>query len=240
MQKWQYEVLAGLHEASDEHQAFSHMVKACEALEFEYCSYVWRLPYPLALPKTLMLSNYPSAWRLRYAREQYALIDPTIKLGLRTDQPQVWDSKAPTSLFEFWEEVAGAGIRAGWAKSHLRSAENAGMLTLARSDTRLGANELQARQEEMEWLCGVCNVWLPALFHKRYRREQAPCLTERELEVLRWAADGKSAGDIAQVLAISKNTVDFHIKNAVSKLGTANRTAAVARAAMLGLLAPSA
>ena len=61
-------------------------------------------------------------------------------------------------------------------------------------------------------------------------------LTSREVEVLKWTADGKSAQDIADILALSKNTVDFHIKNAVTKMQAANKTAAVVRAAMLGYL----
>jgi LuxR family transcriptional regulator len=35
---------------------------------------------------------------------------------------------------------------------------------------------------------------------------------------------------------ISKHVVDFHLKNAIQKLQSSNKTAAVARAAALGLL----
>ena len=35
---------------------------------------------------------------------------------------------------------------------------------------------------------------------------------------------------------ISENTINFHMKNAITKLGAANKTAAVVRAAMRGLL----
>lgn len=61
-------------------------------------------------------------------------------------------------------------------------------------------------------------------------------LTEREIEVLRWTADGKTSADISAILTISDNTVNFHIKNAVAKLGVANKTAAVVKAALLGYL----
>jgi DNA-binding CsgD family transcriptional regulator len=53
-------------------------------------------------------------------------------------------------------------------------------------------------------------------------------LTLREREVLWWAAQGKSAVDIAAILAITKRTVDEHIQNAGRRLGAANRTQAVA------------
>ena len=61
-------------------------------------------------------------------------------------------------------------------------------------------------------------------------------LTGRETEVLKWTADGKTAGEISDVLGLSENTIAFHMKNAINKLGAANKTAAVIQAAMLGLL----
>ena len=54
--------------------------------------------------------------------------------------------------------------------------------------------------------------------------------------MLKWTADGKTSSDIAQILAISVDTVNFHVRNATAKLGAANKTAAVVRAAMLGWL----
>jgi len=60
-------------------------------------------------------------------------------------------------------------------------------------------------------------------------------LTLREIEILKWAAIGKTSKDMSSILQISINTVNFHIKNAVLKLETSNKTAAVARAITLGL-----
>jgi DNA-binding CsgD family transcriptional regulator len=53
-------------------------------------------------------------------------------------------------------------------------------------------------------------------------------LTPRELDVLTWAAQGKSAWEIGVILGIAKRTVDEHIHTAMRKLGAANRTQAVA------------
>ena len=61
-------------------------------------------------------------------------------------------------------------------------------------------------------------------------------LSEREIEVLKWTADGKSAQDIAEILLLSKNTVDFHIKNSIRKLNVPNKTAAVVRAVLMGMI----
>jgi LuxR family quorum sensing-dependent transcriptional regulator len=53
-------------------------------------------------------------------------------------------------------------------------------------------------------------------------------LTEREREVLRWVAAGKSAWEIGEILCIAKRTVDEHTQTAARKLGAVSRTQAVA------------
>jgi len=84
--------------------------------------------------------------------------------------------------------------------------------------------------------------WLVQMTHMAFSRlvqGQAAArslgLTERELEVMKWTADGKSAQDVADILLVSRHTVEFHIKNSVAKLQAPNKTAAVVRAALLGL-----
>jgi DNA-binding NarL/FixJ family response regulator len=62
-------------------------------------------------------------------------------------------------------------------------------------------------------------------------------LSQREVEVLRLLATGKSNRDIADTLCISLNTVATHVRNILTKTGTANRTEAAAYALRSGLLA---
>jgi DNA-binding NarL/FixJ family response regulator len=61
-------------------------------------------------------------------------------------------------------------------------------------------------------------------------------LTSRELDVLRLIRDGHRNKQIADRLAISENTVNFHIKNLVDKLQANDRTHAVTIALRRGLL----
>jgi len=55
------------------------------------------------------------------------------------------------------------------------------------------------------------------------RPEQAPVLTDRETEVLRYVAKGMSAKQIARKLTLSHRTVENHVQSTLRKLQLGNR-----------------
>jgi LuxR family maltose regulon positive regulatory protein len=61
-------------------------------------------------------------------------------------------------------------------------------------------------------------------------------LSERELEVLQFIAEGLTNREIAARLFLSVNTVKVHSRNIYGKLGAHNRTEAAAKAQALGIL----
>jgi DNA-binding CsgD family transcriptional regulator len=69
--------------------------------------------------------------------------------------------------------------------------------------------------------------------------EGAAGLTPRELEVLRLVAAGRSNGQIAETLFISRKTASVHVSNILAKLGVHSRTEAAAAAHRLGLDDPA-
>ena len=60
-------------------------------------------------------------------------------------------------------------------------------------------------------------------------REEAACLTTREVEVLELVAEGRTNAEIAATLWLSPGTVRIHLQHIYEKLDVPNRTAAVAR-----------
>lgn len=62
-------------------------------------------------------------------------------------------------------------------------------------------------------------------------------LSDRELEVLRLIAEGRSNADIAEKLVISEKTVKGHVSNILSKLHMLDRTQAAVYAWQQGLMA---
>jgi DNA-binding CsgD family transcriptional regulator len=63
-----------------------------------------------------------------------------------------------------------------------------------------------------------------------------PRLTEREIEILKWTAEGKSAWAVGQILNISEHNVKYHIKRILMKLAVGSKHQAAARAKALGLI----
>jgi DNA-binding CsgD family transcriptional regulator len=51
-------------------------------------------------------------------------------------------------------------------------------------------------------------------------------LTDREVEVLTWVADGKTNAEIGLILGTSKRTVQKHLEHIFEKLGVETHTAA--------------
>lgn len=109
------------------------------------------------------------------------------------------------------------------------------MLTLARSHEPLSAAEVSARGAQVQWLSDAAHQHLSEALWPSERR-LCPALTARELDVLRWTADGKTSDEVAILLGVSPNTVNYHVKNAIRKLRVANKAAAVACLVRLRLL----
>jgi DNA-binding CsgD family transcriptional regulator len=61
-------------------------------------------------------------------------------------------------------------------------------------------------------------------------------LSDREVEILRWVAQGKSNGMIAEILGIAPGTVDTYLRRLFEKLEVSDRTAAAVKGMGLGLL----
>ena len=76
----------------------------------------------------------------------------------------------------------------------------------------------------------------PEVAARLVERIGAPALTEREIDVLRLMAHGRSNKEIGAELHISEGTVKFHVNNILGKLGVADRTQAVTSALQRGII----
>jgi LuxR family maltose regulon positive regulatory protein len=110
-------------------------------------------------------------------------------------------------------------------------------LSAARNDQRASARDI-----DPGYLAGLLRACGQAAAAPSSRRAAAALasmaepLTDREAEVLRLLAAGRSNQRIAHELMVALDTVKKHVTHVLGKLGAANRTEAVARARQLGLI----
>ena len=69
------------------------------------------------------------------------------------------------------------------------------------------------------------------------RARTSQMLSERQLEVLSWAAEGKTDYEIAEILGLSNHTIDKYMRQIKEALGAVSRTAAIVAAMRGGLIA---
>ncbi|MDE2077546.1 MAG: autoinducer binding domain-containing protein [Burkholderiales bacterium] len=235
---WGEDLLSLLEENLDLASIFTRIESAAKSLDFEYCAYGMREAWPLTRPNIYLFNNYPTVWQTRYQKANYLTIDPTVQHCSQSQKPLLWQDDVFASHNEFWQDAQAAGLRVGWAQSSLDVQGGGCMLTLSRSRENLSRQELDAKLTRMRWLVNITHQCVKRAIVPSYKTTVASAtLTPREIEVLKWTADGKTSNDISEILVISTDTVNFHVKNAVCKLAVPNKTAAVVRAYMLGLLA---
>ena len=102
---------------------------------------------------------------------------------------------------------------------------------------RLGADDYVTKPIDFEVLDTILAARLAGVARTGLLPNLAK-LNDREVEVLTWVARGKTSAEIAQIVGLTKRTVDFHIDNARTKLGAATRTEAVIKANSGRLIEP--
>ena len=102
---------------------------------------------------------------------------------------------------------------------------------------RLGADDYVTKPIDFDMLEMVINARLAGVARNEMWPKLA-MLNDREVEALTWVARGKTSAQIADLIGLSKRTVDFHLDNARIKLDAATRTQAAIKAAVGKLIEP--
>lgn len=100
---------------------------------------------------------------------------------------------------------------------------------------RLGADDYVTKPIDFEMLVEI----IKARLNRGGQTRPPPpkvVLTDREVEALTWSAQGKSSGDIGVLMNVSERTVNFHIANAMRKLGVTTRIQAAVKASIAGMI----
>jgi DNA-binding CsgD family transcriptional regulator len=134
------------------------------------------------------------------------------------------------------EAESDAQWRRAWRARGLQTVVRVsfGLPAERRIDCFLFTAEGLQRRGQAALLGWLVQSWWPAL---RAALVTVWCpLTRRELQCLRLAFDGMTARASAERMACTERTVNFHLSNAMAKLGVDSKMAAIQRACWLGAI----
>jgi DNA-binding CsgD family transcriptional regulator len=177
--------------------------------------------------------SYPDEWIDIYERLGLGNLDPVFQSHLRRSGQQVWSetyARRPPCR-KFMGMAADFGLVDGLTNGLVDPSSSRSSLA-----SFAGKRPFLRRQQLLAEI-------LMAPLHMAVMRLVSGCglppssrLSERELEILRWAAKGKTSWEISRIHAVSERTVKFHLGNIFRKLGVTNRAQAIGAALRAGIL----
>lgn len=182
-------------------------------------------------------TTYPPEWVSRYIVKGYVKVDPVVKLGFQRALPFDWaELEATEEAQELMTESTKYGL--GVSGYSIPVIDKSGRRSLFSVNSNHSAEEWMAftDRHKQDWAELAHLLHKKAIFELYGERDPAPQLGPRELECLRWAAQGKDYRDIAMILQISDHTARGYLKSARHKLDCANLSQAVAKAIKLGMI----
>ncbi|WP_198598218.1 helix-turn-helix transcriptional regulator [Mangrovicella endophytica] len=192
------------------------------------------MPRPGALPseqsKHVLLADLPPDWVEEYFRGGWLDRDPTI---------QRVRSLAPSFL---WSELESGDDRLmGMAAEHgLKAGLTCSLLTLDNSCAGFSfTGAYMDTSPETRRILHLVSIF--AIARALSLRNAAPSpdvgrLSLREMETLRWIAEGKTDWETSMILGVSEKSIEKFVSNARRKLGAINRAHALSIAFRSGII----
>lgn len=183
--------------------------------------------------------EYQKEWTDHYTEQMLHEVDPVLRFAART------------SFASTWDELVERFCRTGACKKFLKSAAKHGIVSGVCMATRQMNGDMQiisfasGRKKEFRDTDLIVATYFGQLMGRTISRQRTEAETHetieisaRALECLELCALGKTSSEIESILGISRHTVDFHIRNAMTALDSSSRTYAVVQAVQMGLLLP--
>ena len=170
--------------------------------------------------------QFPDGYPEYYFENAWDTIDPILACALRARRPFLWNDAVNEGdlskpQINFLNECEDIGVHSGIAYPFHGPGNQLDILSISRRTADL------ANQEKLGLLHSISiQTWtrfLELTEEQRFPELEDIVLTAREIEVLQWSKAGKSYSDIAEILSISRKTVEFHISNVMNKLGANNK-----------------
>lgn len=215
------------------------VIRFTQQLGFETVSAVTMIDRGRGHSEFITVDNTPTNYVEPYSDANDCKRDPVLMHCKRQTVPIIWnqDTYVANGVGDLWERQAQFGYRTGIAMA-LHLPEGKHFLLGVDRDQPLPAdpNELQRLVADLQLFAVHAQEAAMRLLVPLALQPERPALTPRELEVLRWTMEGKTAWEVGAVLGISERTAVLHINNAMHKLKCVNKHQAVLKALRLGLI----
>ena len=187
------------------------------------------------------IANYPREWRERYERKLYIHYDPVVAVGRRSRLPYFWNNGRFISPFrkseqKVFHEAGAYGINNGYSIPIAGKVGELGLFSVAAQSDRQLLKAMNGAAHLIYVLGIQLHDHVLSLEAVPQPRTTVIELSARELECLKWVAEGLITEQIADKMAISSATVNYHFNKIVPKLDAANRHHAAIKAVRLGFI----
>ena len=208
---------------------------------FDKVTYSLLTDHPsLMLPKQHGLAtSYPEDWMKHYVANNYIEDDAVVIACKKMKTPFFWKdlfkdkamSDKSLSILDMGQE---AGLYDGMAIPLMGLGSEVTGVGLARTTAdKTHGHDFKVMAE---------TSLLSNFFHQKFRQllidKHCYQVSEREMDILSWAAEGKTDDEIAMLMNITRHTVRFHWSRIFSKLETNGRIPSITKSIALGLIEP--
>jgi DNA-binding CsgD family transcriptional regulator len=219
---------------------FQHeLVSFARRLGFNTVAATVVIDHLLGEAEFITIDNTPRAYKESFLDPQNGQRDPVMQHCKRKSVPIIWDQSTYVSqgLGAKWEEQARFGMSNGICLA-LHMPEGRHFILGVERDrpAPVDALELTRLVADLQLFAVYAQEAALRVLSPQALSPDAPHLTPRELESLRWTMEGKTAWEVGDVLGITERTAAMHLNNATHKLGCINKHHAVLKALKLGFL----
>jgi DNA-binding CsgD family transcriptional regulator len=226
-------------EARDHDQFRSVVIRFAQQLGFETVTAVVAVDRPDIGTEFVAVHNTPLAFEQTFENVSVGRRDPVMQHCKRQTVPIIWSQKTylESGAIELWDAQAEFGYRNGIAMSlHLPEGRHFTMGVDRDQDLPADRAELTRIVADLQLFAVHAQDTAMRVLVSEALQPERPALTPRELDVLRWTMEGKTAWETAMLLSIAERTTVQHLQNAMKKLNCNSKHQAVLKALRLGLI----
>lgn len=202
----------------------------------------------------LILNTITQQWEDDYRNNDFITVDPCLPIAQRTNTPFSWSDlpqvprngirkpKAMKLMEAAQDHSLNEGLVIPFHFRDQRGVFHSSVCTLFWSSSIEGfRKQTQISKTELHlvliyWAERVISLSKPVNGHSELPSLERIHLTDREKDVLTWAAMGKTTSETSSILSISTETANGYMKNAIRKLDSVSKTQAVVRAISEGFI----